>query len=152
MKPLFHILYATIISLLIRFLFNIPIYLLFIFWISSWLIPDMDHYFSFIFKNKSVNISNFLNVSYNKRIRWKNIKNIEKNNYKYTPMFFHSVEFIILMTLTSFLKLDFLYIAMGILFHDFLDIIDFYNRRENIFVKMSFIYTLIYNKNRRVFK
>ncbi len=76
----------------------------------------------------------------------------EKNNYRYTPMFFHSIECIILIFLISFIKIDFLYIAMGIIFHDFLDIIDFYNRKENIFIKMSFIYTLIYNKNKRLFK
>lgn len=146
-----HLIYGTIISLVIYFFSNTSIYFVLFFWIGSWLIPDLDHLFHFVLKNKSINIKNFLDYSHKNRSKWKKLPNDEKKKYKYSLLFFHSIEFVIILLLLSMIKKEFLYIGLGLIFHDILDVIDYYKRKENIFIKLSFIYTLVYNKKREIF-
>ncbi len=146
-----HLIYGTLLSLVIYFFTNINIYFILFFWIGSWLLPDLDHLFHFVFNNKSVNIKRFLDYSYNNRSRWRNLASSEKKEYKYSLLFFHSIEFVIILLLLSTIRKEFLYLGLGLIFHDMLDVIDYYKRKENILIKLSFVYTVFYNNKKEMF-
>ena len=150
MEHKIHILYGTIIGIIIYLMCDINLYYVLLFWIGSWLIPDLDHLINFVIKRKSINPRLFLKVSYEQRNKWKKMSNIKKNQYKYSFLFLHSLEFLVILLILSFWKIDFFYLAFGIIFHDIFDVMDFYHRKENIFIKMSMIYTYFYNKNRKL--
>jgi hypothetical protein len=152
MTPKYHIIYGIIVSVAVYFLFDVDIKLVFIFWLFSWFVPDLDHYFEFCLRYKSLDFKNFYNISIKKRNEWKKLSKLEKSKYRYGIMFFHSIEFLLVLFLFGYFNVVFIYMAMGIIFHDIFDIIDYFNRGESIFVKLSLIYTIIYNKNRKSFK
>lgn len=142
MKPQIHFIYGTIISIVLYFLFKINLYCILLFWIGSWFIPDLDHAIYFVIKAKSLNIKKFWNYAMESKK-----KNIERHKMqsKYVPMFLHSFEFVIILFILSIWNDGLFYLAFGIIFHEIFDIIDYKNRGKNLLVKLSFIYTIVYN-------
>jgi len=120
-----------------------------IIWFSGWLFPDLDHYIKYIFKNKKLNPIKFYKYSMQKRENWKKLSFSQKQEYKRNLMPLHSIEFIITLIIVSIFFPITIYFAIGFLFHLILDIIDFYKRKENIFIKTSLIYTIKTNKNKK---
>lgn len=118
-------------------------------WFSGWLFPDLDHYIEYIFKNKKINPKTFYKYSMQRRNNWKKLTKIQKQQYKKDIMPLHSIEFIIILAITSIFLPTTIYLTTGFLFHLILDIIDFYNRKENILIKISLIYTIKTNKNKK---
>ncbi len=150
MKTKTHIFFTTFFCMII-FLIKPEISLLnlSIIWFSGWLFPDLDHYIKYIFKNKKLNPIKFYKYSMQKRENWKKLTKIQKQQYKKNIMPLHSIEFIIILATILIFFPTTIYIIIGLLFHLILDIIDFYNRKENIFIKISLIYTIKTNKNKK---
>ncbi len=152
MKPQYHLTSGTILSLILYLFFNVSLLNTCLFYIGTWLIPDLDHFITFFKKTKSINPKKFLENSFRNRSKWINLEKKEKEKYQYKPMFLHSIEFIVILICLSFLLNNLTYLVWGIIFHDILDVIDFIRRKENVFVKLSCFYTIFYNKKRNKYK
>ena len=124
MLPKTHAILGLVFSLIILSIFpKIKLTGFFIIWFSSIFI-DVDHYLYYSYTRKSwslkkaynwfINKSNaFLKMSYEDRIK----------NARFTPCIFHGIEAIILLSLFSIISPIFLYILIGFIFHQFLDLI-----------------------------
>jgi hypothetical protein len=133
MYPKFHFLLGLIASLVLFLIFQDPLSAS-IFFFGSFFI-DFDHYIYYLFKKRNANLK--------KSIQW--FKN--KTNHKRIPYLFHGIEWIIIFTILGiYLHKYFIFLAGGMFFHIFLDIIHLlYNERK--IHKISIIYDLIMFKN-----
>ena len=104
-----HVHYHIILGFLFSLLLS-PIvgYFSLIIFLSSFLI-DIDHYFYYVVKKRDFNLINSVNYF------------LEKHRVK-AILFFHSVEFLALLIILSFVNYIFIYISLGIGFHFILDI------------------------------
>lgn len=131
MLPKSHIILGIIFSLLLYFFMHVSIISALVVLLSSVLI-DIDHYLWYVFRKKDLSLAN----SY----RW--YKNLPFNH---KPMFhfMHSVEFLILTFLLSFIFPVFLFIFLGFIFHSIADILEFaydgnIDNREYFFIRYFF--------------
>lgn len=144
-----HILFSTIFCLLIKLLIPITWFHLFLIWISSWFLIDLDHPIYYSIKTKNFNPRKFLESSRKKRSHFEKLSLKEKKKIK-TPIFiFHGVEILIILTLLTIIHPIFYYILIGFIFHLILDFIDYYKINAKILSKASVIYTIIRNKKRK---
>lgn len=150
MKTKTHIFLTTFLCMIICLIKpEISLLNLSLIWFSGWLFPDLDHYISYIIKNKKINPIKFYKYSMQKRENWKKLTKIQKQQYRKNIMPLHSIEFIIILATILIFFPTTIYLIIGFLFHLTLDIIDFYNRKENILIKISLIYTIKTNKNKK---
>lgn len=122
--PSDHMLYGFIAALIILFLFpSIGAYGLLIIFLASFLV-DFDHYLYYVYKTGDFNFSNA--VSFYLDMTSNMIKN--KKYAKSPLMIFHTVEFVALLFILGFFNSLFIYIALGIIIHIVLDIVDLRNK------------------------
>lgn len=135
-----HVLISAIFSLVLFIILpygNIFPYI--IIFLSATLI-DLDHYFYYIAISKNFNILK----TYPYLI---NIEKKYKNKIKF-PFVFHSLDFLLLFFILGFFNKIFLYIFIGLLFHNILDIIDFINKKKK-YTRYVFIIYWIFEKIRK---
>lgn len=134
MLPKTHILLGALFTILLYFLFpSIPLYGLILIFLASFLI-DFDHYMAGAIKIHSLNFKKIVNYhKINDKIAFKEReKGIRK---KADFHIFHTIEFILLVYVLSFLFKPLFYVLVGMVFHSILDLIslvyhDFMYRRE----------------------
>lgn len=135
MLPLTHIALSLIFVIVLKFMAAFTFPQLLVIFLSAFLI-DVDHWFVFVFKKKSLSISK----SYKWFIALLKLKN--------PPTFlciFHTVEFFILIALLSLYSVFFQLVLIGMGFHVILDILD--SIKEKQYRKeISIIYTLLRKK------
>ena len=137
MLPKHHILLGFIFSIIVWILFPEIGFLNFsIIFLSSVLI-DFDHYMFYVFRKRDLSLSEAYDwhLSLMGKIR------------KPIMMIFHSIEFILLITLLAFFYQIFIFILVGILFHSIADIIDMYYRDKLHLREFSLIRYLISDKS-----
>lgn len=110
MLPKTHIIFGAIFSILVYYLFNITIFQTTLMFLASFLI-DFDHYTWYVNKKKEFSLKNAY-------FHLKNVKPI-----KPMMMLFHTIEFLFIVFIISFLWIGFLFILVGMLFHSILDIV-----------------------------
>ena len=123
MYPKQHIIFGLIFATVLFFLFpQIGLIGFSIIFLSSFLI-DVDHYLFYVFYKKDCSLRNAYKWFVKLDRKFKNFSKEKKKKIKYPPLIFHGFEtFIILIILLFFSKI-FLYVLIGFLFHEFLDII-----------------------------
>jgi hypothetical protein len=127
MLPKYHVLSGFIFSLIIFLIFpEINLIGFTIIFLSSFLI-DVDHYLFYVFTKKDLSLKKA------HKFFLKEHKKFHKLSYKEKtkklkkrgpwPMVFHGVETLILLGILSFFHQIFLYIIIGLIFHQVLDFI-----------------------------
>lgn len=157
MLPKWHILIGGIFSVLIFLIFDVSFLSLIIFFFSSWLFIDFDHYLRRIIifyrkKRKFLTPKEFWDSSMNVRKKCLNLRVQNKRlKYKLPIYIFHGIEpLIILFVLYYFVHGVFLWVFLGFLLHLITDMI--YDSRHNLcFFRFSIFYNLITNRNKKDF-
>ncbi len=151
MIPKYHIITGAIISFILYLIFPITPLQASIIFISSFLI-DIDHYFYYAFKNKSLNPVNATKWFFKKRKIWLQLSPIERKKYKRAVIIFHGIEFWMLLLVLSFFNKIFVFILIGIAIHMLLDFIEIIYLNEPFYCKFSQMYVCLKNKNKTEFK
>jgi len=148
--PKFHIVVGAVASILIYFLFPVTLLQTLIIFLSSFLI-DADHYFYYIFKKKDINFFRARNWFMKKRNLWRKMPKEEKRKYKLSIIIFHGIEFLIIILILAQFYNIFYFMLVGIIIHLVLDWIEMIYIHHPLYHKLSQIYTLIKNKNKKDF-
>jgi len=135
MKIWVHTVVSSIIALLLYPVFNWKVLLVLV----GGVLIDADHYLYTIIKFKNLSIADSYNFHRDNTIqkKFKKIKDI--------LLIFHTIEFLIIMTILSFYSDIFLIITLGIILHYLLDFIDQYSIAGHIMITPSIAYWLIKN-------
>jgi len=148
MLPHKHLIYGTIFFGIIYFLFpSLGELNIFIAWISSWLIIDLDHYLRFLIKTKSLNPLKFWKWSMQQKNKWKEIK--DKKDYKLPIFIFHGIEFLGLIFIFSFIWPILIWVFYGFCFHLVFDFYHLVKKSIPVYSKTSPVYTWQKNKNKK---
>ena len=116
MLPQYHVILATVASIILFLLKLSPIFILLFFLAAIFI--DIDHYFLYVARKKSLNP--WKSYHYNK---YELLKELKKSGQKQVLVIFHTAEFFILLLILSFL-FSFLWpVFFGCLFHEATDII-----------------------------
>ena len=150
MLPKYHFLLGLAISLVLLILFpNIGLISFLVIWTSSVLI-DFDHYAYYVFKKKDFSLRNARNWFFRHGEKIDSIKKEERKEYKEVILVFHGIEFIIFLVILSVINVFFSYILFGVLIHLFLDYAHSIYYKNWFSRKLSQIYVIARNRNKKV--
>ncbi len=138
MYPKPHIILGAVCSVLLYFIFHLTIIQSLVVFLASFLI-DVDHYIFYVNKKKDFSLKN--------AYKWFHEYSKSKNQ-KPMIVFFHTIEFLIIISVLSFYLHIFLFILIGMLFHSILDIIDLGYHRVIHLREFSFIIWLFSDKRK----
>jgi len=134
MLPKAHFFFGFLLVLLSWFIFpNITWFYILLIFLSSIFI-DVDHYIWYVFVKKDWSLKNAYYYLKNDSIE------------QHQLMIFHTIEFIIIIGLFSFIWIGFYYIFIGIVYHSIFDIIDMVKHRNVMCREYSLIYHFIRKK------
>ena len=143
MLPKYHISLGFLFSFILYFIFpEITLFMAGIVFLSSVLI-DFDHYLYFVSRKKSLSLKKAYIYFIEKRKKYRKLDSKTKRKYYGGFYFLHGLEFVFLLFVFGyFFSVYFYFILLGVMFHLFLDYIDFiiYDKR---FDKISVIYDFI---------
>jgi hypothetical protein len=134
MLPKYHLLLGIAFSFLIWAIFpRINIFGAGLIFSSSFLI-DFDHYLYYAFKKKDINPGNsvgwFMHNHQNKTLeKWDKSQRAKGKKTKAAFCIFHTFELLMLVLALSFFFYPFLFILIGLLFHQITDAIDLGSRK-----------------------
>ncbi len=150
MLPRQHLIYGTLFTILFYIIFpQTSLLFLFILWLSTWFLIDLDHPIYFTIKYRSLNPVRFWQEFKMRKAWLKTLSLSKKRRYKSGIIIFHGIEFLIVLAILSRIFVIFSYILIGFVFHLLLDCIQLYKGKLDILTKVSLIYTLITNKKKR---
>ena len=123
MLPKYHIFFGLIFSTIIFLLFTqIGLIGFLIIFLSSFLI-DVDHYLFFVYAKKDIILKNAHRWFIEKNRKSLKLSKAEKKKIKAIPCIFHGIEMILVLIILSFFSQIFLYVLVGFIFHELLDLI-----------------------------
>ena len=134
-------------------IFSLFLYLLFpqiglpgasLIFLSSVLI-DVDHYFYYVGKNKTINPKTAYNWFYSNYLKRKKFSREQRNKLKNNFLAFHGLEFLFFIFSLSLIFKNFFFVLTGLSFHLFLDILHQKTYQDRI-DKVSLIYDTIKSK------
>tara|TARA_Y100000310_G_scaffold24269_1_gene23274 strand:- start:2114 stop:2554 length:441 start_codon:yes stop_codon:yes gene_type:complete len=138
MLPRWHIILGAIFTLIIWiFSPETKLFHLSLIFLSSFLI-DFDHYLVALANTKKISLRK--SSDYFKILSKKETKERKKKIKNKGPLYiFHTLEFHILILISSLLRIEFFYIFLGMIFHSLLDVVwmiksDRIYRREYFFI------------------
>lgn len=124
MLPHKHFIYGAIFSLSLYFLFpELGLFAIAIIFLSSFLI-DVDHYLFYIVAKKDLSLKNAHKWFVKQHFKFLKFSKKEKKDIRPFPCIFHGIEAIIILSILSFASPIFIYILIGFIFHEFLDLIN----------------------------
>lgn len=146
MMPKYHLIYGFIFSTLIFYFFpSIKISGFLVLWASSIFI-DLDHAVRYSIKTKNFNPIKFWKWSVKES---RKRKNLDYSKYKYPVFFLHGIEFVIFLICLSFYFGWSKFLLIGVIFHLILDYIHLIFRKFPLDMKLSLIWTILRNKNKK---
>ncbi len=149
MKPLPHLLLSTIAAGLIWFIFDFGWFGVLLFWLGGWLIMDLDHFLYFSIKKNIILPNEIIGETFrDSKIRSK-ISRETLDDYKYPVLIFHCTEALLLILLVSYFYNVAYFLFAGFLFHFLVDYLDISSRGKNFMPRVSLIYLLVRNKNKK---
>ena len=153
MKPKYHLLLGTLFSIIFYLIHpKITAINFLLLWLSTWLIIDADGVPYIISKAKTINPRKFFNYYNKRKEKWESLKSKKRSEYKSPIRIFHNLEFLIILLILGNFFQPLYYIFIGFLFHLIFDCIHIIKKRENVLNKVSLLYTIITNKNKKEFK
>jgi hypothetical protein len=150
MLPRYHVIFGFLVSLIFGLATNLSASAIGIIFLSSFLI-DFDHYLLYIFKKKDFVFMNAYQWFVKRRKKYLKLSLNEREKYKREIVIFHYAEFWILLLILSIFSNVFLFVLIGIAIHIFLDWLELFYLNEPIYSKVSLIWTLVKNKNKKDF-
>jgi hypothetical protein len=141
MYPRIHVIAGLIFSLLIVLFFPQVGLLALVLFFSSFLI-DFDHYMYYVFVKKDWNMKNALCWFGEVDKASKKISKKERKKFYSGIYFLHGIEAIILLICLSYFSEIFLFILLGFVFHQLLDLIEIFILNESYDKLLSFFYSL----------
>jgi len=148
MLPKTHAIIGLIFSILIYFVFHIPVFYAALIFLASILI-DFDHYLWYVLKNKDYSLNHAYYFFKEKRKKFEKLSGKEKKTYKMPYLIFHVLEFWIVLFLLSYLNKIFLFILLGIGIHMILDYVEIIYKKSVVYPKISLILTYLINNKRK---
>jgi len=139
MLPKTHIILGIIFSIALLYFFKISLFSASLVFSTSVLI-DFDHYLFYFSRNKNLNLK--------KAYYWH--KSIP-DNHKPIMQTFHSIEFLLLVLLLSFIWKPFIFILIGMIFHSIIDIIDIYSKIHNLKAREFSLIRYLFAKDKSVY-
>jgi len=129
MLPKTHAILGAVFSVLIYFIFHVSLFNVSLIFLASVLI-DFDHYVFYIQKKNDFSLKNSYNF----------LKKESQKKHKPMLHIFHTLEFMILIIILSFIWQGFLFVFIGMIFHSAFDIGDFiyhkkYTAREHFLIR-----------------
>lgn len=149
MLPKYHIFIGLLASLLLFLIFPESYLEVSLFFFSSWLLIDMDHYLLFVLEKKSLSPKKFWNFSMKKHNYFFSLNKEEKKKYKKPIFIFHNLEFILILFLICLFFNILVWVLLGLLIHLITDWIYGIYKQSEIFHRISILYTLRKNRNRK---
>jgi hypothetical protein len=143
-----HVLVGFVISYILIYFFNLEISAGLIIFLSSWMI-DIDHYFWY-----GVTARDWIPIHaiswYKKSCKkWSQMTREKRKQFKIGVFIFHSLVFIVILAILSFLSKIFLFILLGVIIHMLLDLIDLIHRGDSLSNKLFLCYIIRKNKNKK---
>jgi len=147
MLPRQHLIYGLIFSIAAVLIFNISINFGIIIFLASLLI-DIDHYFTYVYRKKDLNIFRTYQYWIAEEKKWRALTKKQKSKTKLAHFLFHGIESLIILLFLSQYSNIFFYIFLGFTFHLFLDYILIIQKKDPLSIKFSQI--LLYFKNKKL--
>lgn len=152
MLPKEHIIYGLIFSILIYVFFDISLVYTLVIFLSSFLI-DIDHYLYYVYKTKNFSLKK-ANQWYFVNLKKFNKMTAEQKEGIYTGLcFLHGFEAMAILLFLYFISPAFnfaIYVLIGFAFHQVLDAIDLYIRRYRFDKVISFTFSVIRARNKKL--
>jgi len=148
MMPKWHFTLGLIFSSIL-YAFNFSLIEISLFFLASFFIIDLDHIPYFILKERSINPIKFYEWSNERKERWSKFSKKKKAKYKKPIFFFHNLETLGVLFVLSFFYQTVLFILFGFFSHLICDLLGLHYKEEEKYYRISLIYTLIKNKNKR---
>lgn len=154
MLPRQHILWGAIFAFIIWIIIPaIGLGGFLIIFLSSFLI-DVDHYVYYIFKMKEFNLKKSMAWFVLNRDKFEKMSPKKKKQIYSGLCFLHGIETLIILLVLSLVYVKFanifLFVMLGFIFHQILDIIDMYRVGFAFDKVLSFTYAVIQSKNKRL--
>jgi len=150
MYPRYHILLGAVFSFLLFLIFpHIDLLAAAIIFLSSVLI-DVDHYLYYVYKRKDINFKDSLSFYSKFEKKFNSLSKQQKKKYYTGLCFLHGIESLIILAILSYFSLFFLWIFIGFVFHHLLDLIEMSRREVEPHKVISFIYSCITAKNKKL--
>jgi len=151
MFPKYHLIVGLLVSLILFLVFpGINLLAAVIIFLSSVLI-DFDHYLYYAIKKRDLSLNRAYKWFVRNRIKLFQLAPKERENFKDLILIFHGIECWILLILFSFVSKIFIWIMIGIVIHMILDFFDMFAIEEPFYSKMSQIFVIFNNKNKKEF-
>jgi hypothetical protein len=147
MLPKIHVVLGAIFSLVL-FLSGFSLADSSLVFLSSFLI-DFDHYLYGVVKKKTLNYKEIYSFLYYYRERWLKLNYSQKIKRKYPILIFHGVESIMALGILSIFSSLFFFILLGFIIHLGTDYFEIIKNRDPWYTKISFLYILITNKDKK---
>lgn len=151
MKFKYHVLIGFIISYVLVQFFDFSLLSGAIIFFVSWMI-DIDHYFWYGFLRKDWNPFHGINWYKGSIPKLSKLSLKGKKKFKCGVFIFHGIEFWIILIFLSFFHNFFLWVLIGVMIHMISDWIGLILRGESLYNKMSLIYLIRRNKNKKGLK
>ena len=131
MLPKTHAIAGAIFSILLYYIFHLTFFQASLIFLSSFLI-DFDHYVWYVIMKKDFNLK-------------KSYDFFNQDPYEKRIMLLHTVEFLLLVFMFSYIWNIFLFVLYGMLFHSILDIIEMGPRDELKYREYSIFHKIFFN-------
>lgn len=148
MKPLKHLIFGILFTLILFKIFPQIGLIGFFLIISSTVLIDIDHYLYYVYLKKDWNLKNSFDWYISKIGEFNKIPKEQWNNVYFGLCFLHGIEAIIILFAFSFHFTFLLFVIIGFVFHQLLDLIQLIEKKINPLKVVSFTYTLIDSKNK----
>lgn len=152
MLPLQHTFLGFLFSLILFLIFPEMGFIGFFLIFFSSILIDVDHYLFYVFKKKDLSLQKAYHWFKRKRQNFLKLSPEVRKKYKRSFLFLHGIEFLVLLILLSYFHYYFFLIFLGIVFHLLLDYAEMIYFKEPLYSKLSQIYLLKKNKNKKEFK
>jgi hypothetical protein len=152
MKPLSHLIFGIIFSLILLIIFpKIGFFGFFIIFLSSVFI-DVDHYLYYVLKRKNFNLKNSFYWYVNNGEKYYSFPESKRKTLYFGLCFLHGIEviFLLFLLLIVFKNPVFLFLSTGFLFHQFIDFIDLNKKKLPTHKVLSFTSSILYAKNKNL--
>ncbi len=149
MLPKYHFLIGFIVSSAILLIWPaIGLFNFCLIFFSSFLV-DFDHYLYFIWTKNDFSLSHAYRwfVAMGKFIR--GLSPNKREMYKHTVLLFHGIEFWLFLFLLFLFNKTFVWVLAGIAIHMVFDFVELIIHKNPLYTKISQIYVLVTNKNKK---
>jgi hypothetical protein len=150
MLPSKHLFFGIIFALILLFIFPQIGFIGFFLILSSTVLIDVDHYLYYVYKKKDWNLRNAFKWFIKSGKKFNGLPKDQRDNVYFGVCFLHGIETIIIFFAFSFYFTFLLFIIVGFIFHQLLDLIQLIEKRISPLKVVSMIYLLIDIKDKEL--